>query len=265
MDRNFELIAVVAHEASRVVGSGTAWTDLDADRRGVIMETTLAAARGEDITDRFSPERHRQAKVFAAAVTAALTYNDGQGGFAIEEITDLGNFMVDEMGFDPEANAGTSITGSAKQMLAEQREELAKLKDAHFLEANSAFEVEERRKAALGFAIDSPGARDRNQIVERAKTFEEYLEGPARLELSTAPITRAELLARGTDPDLDESAIKAIYELGWPSRMFPLGRPISAEDISRRGLEPGLQVVAAAGTFSDAKQGIERVPVGGSE
>jgi hypothetical protein len=199
IDRNYAAIAILAAAAMDAAHSdepGT-WEDWsEGDQRGAI-ETVMKMARGEDTL--LEGIHH---PVFKHVVHTALDMFDGNGGLAIEHLVDLGNFMINEMGYQP-SDGEVSIAASVKEFLAKQRDELEEWRGGEGRVGALCDQAETPdpeswiRQQALEFAIKASCPVEQEpyrNVIERARAFEAFLVGspPAEVD-AAATVTSAHL------------------------------------------------------------------------
>lgn len=113
IDRNYQAIAMLALAAHAVV-EGFDPDDILPPSPAAI-ENVMAIARGDELSD------PPPSAVFQAVVRTALDMYEGHGGLAIEHLIDLGEFMLNEMGYEP-AGDGEAILDSVKRKMIEMRD-----------------------------------------------------------------------------------------------------------------------------------------------
>lgn len=122
--REFQIIAAAAYaaeQAARYVADPSAeplplWDQLSETEQGEQVTRVMAVGRGEDIGDEHI--------AFARVAEAILTFNNGQGGLALERIADLGRALID-LGLvsSEDAEKGGDIVEHAKALLHDLAEE----------------------------------------------------------------------------------------------------------------------------------------------
>ncbi len=143
IDRNYQAIAILAHEAVRAsqLSTGTElhpWDEESEDIRRHLLQATLAIAQGAVPP---LPSGYDQ-DIFPGVVRTALDMYDKHGGLAIEHLIDLGEFMINTMGYEP-GEGETSIVESVKLFLVQQQDELEQLRAGRVVGA-AATGIEER-------------------------------------------------------------------------------------------------------------------------
>lgn len=158
IQRNFQAIAILALAASGASLDqrfNPPWDEVPDETQRESVDAVIRLARGEKV------EAH---PVFLAVARTALDMYDGHGGLAIEHLVDLGEFMINEMGYEPAED--TPILDSLKAKMIEMRD---------YIEANEAAKAIARKALAdsggdVGKASEDV-ADQFAQVLERAQTL----------------------------------------------------------------------------------------------
>lgn len=221
MDRNYEAIAMLAVAAINTAKhTPVSWENIDPDLRGQVVEAVMTIARNVSRPEGAPEEAiDLPAVVFTDAdirmlenvTCAALIMYGGHGALAIEEVAVLGQFMIDEVGYDPTTSADSIVESAMRWM----REKLSQKPSGGTAPDHSWIAQDAYRTGLQIVAQMGPASID-VLFVDAARVAAYILE-------KAPPITAEEANARGFSADMEGRAIDVIAKLGWPTAENPLG------------------------------------------